>query len=64
MGHKYLFSEATHTWLDAMAECMLYGGWLVDVNSLEEHNCLMRFGNSQGFNAWYWTDGNCHIAFL
>ena len=46
------------TWEEARGECDLYGGWLVDLNSLEEQNCLMRHGNSQGYNAWFWTDGN------
>ena len=39
-------------------ECELYGGWLVDINSLEEQNCLLRHGNAQGYNTWYPTDGN------
>ena len=57
-GHKYLFNtEEGHTWEDAIAECQLYGGWLIDVTSLAEHNCLMRYGNSQGFENWFWTDG-------
>merc|ERR1719348_639495 len=58
-GHKYLFNtDQTHTWEDAIAECQLYGGWLLDVTGLEEYNCLMRYGNSQGFDAWFWTDAN------
>ena len=28
-GHKYLFSDVTHTWADAVLECQMYGGWLV-----------------------------------
>ena len=62
-GHKYLFSEVTMTWEDARVECDLYGGWLVDINSLEEHNCLLRHGNSQGYAAWYHIDGNYLIDF-
>ena len=49
--------EIKHNWNDAIAECQLYGGWLVDVTGLEEHNCLLSFGKSQGLNTWYWTDG-------
>ena len=56
-GYKYLFSDITHNWNDAIAECQLYGGWLVDVTGVEEHNCILRFGKSQGFNTWYWIDG-------
>ena len=56
-GHKYLFSDVTHSWEDAFGECELYGGWLVSIDSLQEQNCLMRHGKSEGYNAWYWTDG-------
>merc|ERR1711973_467005 len=57
-GYKYLFSEIEHNWNDARAECELYGGWLVDVNSIEEHNCIMRYGKSQGFDKEFWIDAN------
>ena len=60
-GHKYLFSEVKMNWEDARVECELYGGWLVDINSLQEQNCLMRHGNSQGYNVWYHTDGKLLI---
>ena len=56
-GHKYLFSEVTMTWEEARVECDLSGGWLVDINRLEEQNCLLRQGNSQGYDTWYHTDG-------
>ena len=47
----------THSWEDAFGECELYGGWLVRIDTLQEQNCLMRHGKSEGYNAWYWTDG-------
>ena len=56
-NHKYLFSDVVHSWFDAVAECQLYGGWLLSLGSLEEQNCLLRYGQSQGLDAWYWTDG-------
>ena len=56
-GHKYLFSDVSHNWEEARGECELYGGWLVNIGSLQEQNCLMRHGKSEGYNAWYWTDG-------
>ena len=56
-GHKYLFSETPLPWLEAKDECELYGGWLVNINNLQEQNCLMRHGTSEGYNGWYWTDG-------
>ena len=57
-GHKYLFNtEEKHTWDDAVAECRLYGGWFLDITDIAEYNCLLRYGNSQGFQNWFWTDG-------
>ena len=56
-GHKYLFSEEVRSWLDAKEECELYGGWLVDIRSQAEANCLMRYGMSLGVCHGYWTDG-------
>ena len=61
-NHKYLFSDVVHSWFDAVAECQLYGGWLLSLGSLEEQNCLLRYGQSQGLDAWYWTDGR--VLFL
>ena len=63
-GHKYLFSDATHTWDEALTECELYGGWLVNIGSVTEQNCLMRFGHSKtelSMDKWYWTDGTDDI---
>ena len=58
-GHKYLFSEDTRSWQDAKEECELYGGWLVDIRSQAEANCLMRYGMGLESNCrYYWTDGN------
>merc|ERR1719348_2771906 len=54
-GHKYLFSEETHNWYDSVAECALYGGWLVHIGNIDEQNCLLKYGNSQNFAAFYWT---------
>ena len=56
-GHKYLFSDSLLPWTDAVDECKLYGGWLVSLDNLKEQNCLLRYGMSQGFDAWYWHDG-------
>ena len=47
-----------HTWFDARAECDLYGGWLVQINSQEEYNCLMRHGTGANLDDTYWTDVN------
>ena len=56
-GHKYLFSDLTHNWGDAVTKCQSYGGWLLNIKSLEEQNCLVRYANTHGLSAWYWTDG-------
>jgi len=58
-GHKYLFNtEQKHTWEVAIAECRLHGGWLLDITDIAEYNCLIRYGNSQRLDAWFWTDAN------
>ena len=56
-NHKYLFSDITLNWQDSVTECQLYGGWLVSIGSLEEQNCLLRHGQNQSLDYWYWTDG-------
>ena len=56
-GHKYLFSDQPRTWQDAREECELYGGWLANIGGIEEQNCLVRYGRSQGYDDWYFTDG-------
>lgn len=57
-GHRYLFSDVMHPWDDAVAECQLYGGWLLSLDSLAEQNCLLRFENTASIpQDWYWTDG-------
>ena len=53
-----MFSDLTHTWADSRGECELYGGWLVQINNLKEFNCLMRYGQKEGLDNDYWTDGN------
>merc|ERR1719347_389755 len=57
-GHKYLFSEDTRTWEEARAECQLYGGWLLDISSMEEQYCLMEFAQNFQLFHWWWHDGN------
>ena len=62
-GHKYLFSEVNMTWSDAVGECGLYGGWLVDLRTREEQNCIMRGAKSaQIVEGWYWHDGKSSIV--
>ena len=40
-----------------MGECVLYGGWLVQINDLKEYNCLLRYGAKEFKHEWFWTDG-------
>ena len=41
-----------------MGECVLYGGWLVQINDLKEYNCLLRYGAKEfKGDQWFWTDG-------
>merc|ERR1712227_338504 len=58
-GHKYLFSEVEMTWEEARGECELYGGWLVDLKSRKEQNCILRYAQTAGVTeTWYWHDVN------
>ena len=45
--HKYLYSDVATTWEEA---------------SLEEQNCLVRYGRSQGYDNWYYMDGECLLC--
>merc|ERR1712126_642539 len=57
-GHKYLFSSNAMTWSESVAECALYGGWLLDINSIQEQNCIVRNIRNHGTTTWYFHDGN------
>ena len=63
-NHKYFFSEATLSWFEAAAECELYGGWLVNIGGFKEQNCLVRYGQSQLYDYWFWHDGNAYMRFI
>ena len=57
-GHQYFFSDIKLSWFDASDECNLYGGYLLRIDSLEEQNCLLKYGQSANLNsAWFWQDG-------
>ena len=64
-GHRYLFSEVKMTWEEARGECQLYGGWLVDLRSRKEQNCLIRYAQAAGVTEdWYWHDGNQNTRYF
>ena len=49
------------TWEEARGECELYGGWLTDLRTRKEQNCLLRYAQTAGVtDDWYWHDGNQH----
>lgn len=54
---KYFFSEKLLSWKEAFEECKLFGGWLVNVGTQSEQNCLVDYGRAQNYNEWFWTDG-------
>ena len=39
-----MFSDKSLTWENALAECKLYGGWLVNINDQLGKNSLIRHG--------------------
>ena len=57
-GKAYLFSDDVETWAEAGAECRLYGGYLVRIESLHENNCLVAHAMQAGLHddRW-WTAG-------
>merc|ERR1712025_103760 len=60
-GHKYLFSEMKLNWVDAQAECSMYGAYLLHIDSLKEQNCLLRHAHNNsdnGFEDTFFHDGN------
>ena len=62
--HKHLFSDVPRIWQDAREECELYGGWLLNIGGVEEQNCIVSYGRSQRYDAWYLTDGMYHVLSL
>ena len=63
-GHKYIFSDLKMTWHEAVAECQLYGGWLVYIASRKEQNCLVKYAHSAGLQHWYFHDGKYIIYYI
>ena len=61
-NHKYLFSDLALNWFEAQTECELYGGWLVNIGGFKEQNCLLRYGQSQLYDSWFWHDGKRSIS--
>ena len=49
------------SWKEAFEECKLFGGWLVNIGSQSEQNCLLELGRTQEYNEWFWTDGICIV---
>ena len=61
--HQYFFSDQRLSWFDASDECNLYGGYLLRIDSLEEQNCLLKYGHSANIQvrgSWFWQDGNSY----
>merc|ERR1711971_472954 len=47
-GSLYLISEDLQNWSDAANNCELYGGFLAQIDSLEENFCLLEYINTLG----------------
>ena len=57
-NHQYFFSDQKLTWSEASDECNLYGGYLLRIDSLEEQNCLLKYGYLANLaGPWFWHDG-------
>merc|ERR1712098_830711 len=54
-----LFPQDTKSWYDATEFCVLLGGNLVEVRSMEMNYCILRHAHHKGLAAdWYWHSGN------
>ena len=56
-GHKYLFSDEAVDWNSAREMCQLLGGYLVQIQSRHENNCLLAYGQNNLSPVVWWTSG-------
>jgi len=57
-GGTYLFPEDAKSWNDAGDTCELYGGHLLQIDSMTENYCLLDYAQSQDKDIGYWHSGN------
>ena len=57
-GHVYLFSEELLEWEEARDMCSLLGGFLVQIESQHENNCILKFCVETELTDWWWSSGN------
>ena len=56
-GHKYYLVTAQATWDEGAISSSRVGGHLVRIDSIAEHDFLIRYLKSVGFAASVWVDG-------
>ena len=65
-GITYAIAEEGHTWLEALGKCLLLGGNLAVIDSLEEFNflyqMLQQHRESGGTASGLWLDGDNSCA--
>ena len=66
-GHEYFFSDIELNWVEAVAECALYGDgdglvYLARIESRLENNCLLQHASQRGKQAWWWHSGNLFLS--
>merc|ERR1719500_1507812 len=58
-GSFYLFSEDLQSWSDAANNCELYGGYLAQIDSMEENFCLLEYLSSLDLGyVYFWHSAN------
>merc|ERR1711935_459101 len=57
-GHKYFFSDDKLRWGLAIHGCERMGGWLLQIKSIDEQNCVVKYAQNHNKLNWWFHDGN------
>ena len=61
----FVQNDGALNWEDSVGQCQLYGGWLVDIRDIYEHNCLVEYAMTNGIDQGaYWTDGDLYYVYF
>ena len=63
--HEYHFSDTELNWVEARAECEMYGdgSYLVAIENRLENNCLLEHAMEIGEHGWWWHSGEEHSIY-
>eukprot|EP00092_Neocalanus_flemingeri_P048939 GFUD01056073.1.p1 GENE.GFUD01056073.1~~GFUD01056073.1.p1 ORF type:complete len:152 (+),score=24.19 GFUD01056073.1:72-527(+) len=57
-GGRYYFSENSATWTEAIGFCQRYGGHLLQIENIQENNCLLKEAMSRNKAGVWWHNAN------